>query len=165
MAEALFLHERIITTVPKAKEVRRFAEKLITLAKEGTLHARRRAIGKLRNKQVVSLLFKEVAPLFKNRNGGYTRIIRLGRHRPGDNAEEAILELVERRPTQAPKPKAAKKKEEKPKAEEKALKEERPKVIEEKPRPKLEEKPVAKPSEKKKIGIFRRIFPGRRRGE
>ncbi len=85
--------ERIITTVPKAKELRPFAEKIITLAKRETLHARRQALAVLRKKTVVSKLFETLAPRFADRNGGYCRIIRLG-VRKGDAAELAIIELI-----------------------------------------------------------------------
>ncbi len=84
---------RIRTTVAKAKEVRRLAEKMITLGKKGTLHARRLAIAKLHQPAVVAELFSDVAPRYQERNGGYTRIIRLG-NRIGDGAEMCILELV-----------------------------------------------------------------------
>jgi large subunit ribosomal protein L17 len=85
--------ERIITTVPKAKELRPFAEKIITLAKRETLHARRQALAVLRKKTVVSKLFDTLAPRFADRNGGYCRIVRLG-VRKGDAAELAIIELI-----------------------------------------------------------------------
>ncbi len=85
--------ERLITTVPKAKELRPFAEKIITLAKRETLHARRQALAVLRKKTVVSKLFETLAPRFADRNGGYCRIVRLG-VRKGDAAELAIIELL-----------------------------------------------------------------------
>ncbi|MSR31264.1 MAG: 50S ribosomal protein L17 [Gemmataceae bacterium] len=94
LACALFQHKRIITTVPKAKEVRAFIEKLITLGKKGTLHARRLALSRLRHKDFVTLLFKEIAPIFANRQGGYTRILKRHERRLGDGGETAILELV-----------------------------------------------------------------------
>ncbi|MDA2939299.1 50S ribosomal protein L17 [Acidobacteria bacterium AH-259-A15] len=89
--------ERIITTVPKAKELRPFAEKIITLGKRETLHARRQALALVRKKSVVYKLFDTLAPRYADRNGGYTRIIRLG-FRKGDNAEMALIELVESEP-------------------------------------------------------------------
>lgn len=89
--------ERIITTVPKAKELRPFAEKIITLGKRETLHARRQALAVVRKKSVVHKLFDTLAPRYADRNGGYTRIIRLG-FRKGDNAEMALIELVESEP-------------------------------------------------------------------
>ena len=87
--------ERIITTVPKAKELQPFAEKMITLGKRENLHSRRRALSIIRRKSVVHKLFDSLAPRYADRNGGYTRIIRLG-FRKGDNAERAIIELVDR---------------------------------------------------------------------
>lgn len=85
--------ERIVTTLPKAKELRSVAEKMITLGKRDGLHARRQALSYIRKKDVVHKLFADVAPRFAQRNGGYTRILKLG-IRKGDNAEVAILELV-----------------------------------------------------------------------
>ena len=95
MIVSLFRHERIITTVEKAKAFRPKAEKLITLAKEKTLVRYRRAISELQDKAVVKKLFDEIGPRFKDRAGGYTRILRLGKNRLGDNASQAILELVD----------------------------------------------------------------------
>jgi len=93
MVTSLFEHERIVTTVPKAKEAGRMAEKMITLGKKGDLHARRQALSYIRSKQVVAKLFDDIAVQFSSRNGGYTRVIRTGiRH--GDAAPMAILELV-----------------------------------------------------------------------
>jgi large subunit ribosomal protein L17 len=85
--------ERIVTTLPKAKELRSVAEKMITLGKKDGLHARRQALSYIQKKDVVHKLFADVAPRFAQRNGGYTRILKLG-IRKGDNAEVAILELV-----------------------------------------------------------------------
>lgn len=85
--------ERLITTVPKAKELRPFAEKMITLGKRSSLHARRQALAVVRSKSVVGKLFDSLAPRFADRNGGYTRIIRLG-PRKGDGAELAVIELI-----------------------------------------------------------------------
>jgi large subunit ribosomal protein L17 len=87
-------NERMVTTVPKAKEVRSVAEKMITLGKRETLHARRQALSFLRKKSVVFKLFDSLAPRFTDRHGGYTRILRLGA-RPGDGAEVAVLEFVD----------------------------------------------------------------------
>ena len=93
MVTSLLEHERIVTTVPKAKEARRVADKMITLAKRGDLHARRQAYAYIRSKEVVAKLFDELEPQYADRQGGYTRIIRTGvRH--GDAASMAILELV-----------------------------------------------------------------------
>ena len=85
--------ERIVTTLPKAKELRSVAEKMITLGKKDGLHARRQALSYIQKKDVVHKLFADVAPRFAERNGGYTRILKLG-IRKGDNAEVAILEMV-----------------------------------------------------------------------
>ena len=93
MATSLFRHERIETTDEKAKELRGFAEKLITLAKRGDLHARRLAHKDIRDQDVLKKLFAEIAPRFKTRAGGYTRITK-SRIRRGDNATLSILELV-----------------------------------------------------------------------
>jgi large subunit ribosomal protein L17 len=94
LAGALIEHGRIKTTVTKAKAVKPIAEQMITLGRRGDLHARRQAVAFLRSKDVVHYLFAEVAPRFKDRPGGYTRIVRIG-PRPGDAAELAYLELVE----------------------------------------------------------------------
>jgi large subunit ribosomal protein L17 len=94
LAGALIEHGRIKTTVTKAKAVKPYAEQMITLGRRGDLHARRQATAFLRSRDVVHRLFADVAPLFKDRPGGYTRIIKLGT-RPGDAAEMAYLELVD----------------------------------------------------------------------
>ena len=93
MVTSLFEHERIVTTAEKAKEVRPIAEKMITLAKRGDLHARRQAMSFIRSKKVVAKLFEQIGDQFKERHGGYTRIIRTG-VRQGDAASMAIIELV-----------------------------------------------------------------------
>ena len=85
---------RVTTTVPKAKEARRVAERAITLGKKATLHARRQALALLANKRAVKTLFEDIAPLFSSRNGGYTRILRLTKTRVGDAAPLCYLELV-----------------------------------------------------------------------
>ena len=94
LATALLEHERIITTEPKAKELRRVADKLVTLGKRGNLHARRQALQVVQSNTVVQKLFNEIAPRFVGRQGGYTRILRLG-YRPGDAAAMAVIELVD----------------------------------------------------------------------
>ncbi len=94
LAVALIMHKRIRTTLPKAKELRRFVEPLITRAKEDTTHNRRIAFRYLRNKYAVTELFREVAKRAENRPGGYTRILKLG-PRKGDGAEMALIELVD----------------------------------------------------------------------
>jgi large subunit ribosomal protein L17 len=91
---ALVTHGRIRTTLAKAREVRPIAEKMVTLGKRGDLHARRQAVAFLRSKSVVHQLFVDVAPRFEDRDGGYTRIVKLG-PRLGDAAEMAYLEFVE----------------------------------------------------------------------
>lgn len=127
MVSSLFTNGQIQTTLVKAKEARRFAEKLITIGKKGDLHRRRLAVAKLRDKDAVKLLFDEIAPAYKDRNGGYTRILKLGVRR-GDAAKLCILQLVK----EQLEPKAEKK-EAAPKAEE--VKTEEPKAEE----PKAEE--------------------------
>lgn len=107
LARALFKHGRIITTVAKAKEARPFVEKLITLAKQGTLHARRLAIARLHCKESVTYLFKELGPRFADREGGYTRIIKRHERRLGDAGETAFLELLKQGERKVMKRKAA----------------------------------------------------------
>ena len=94
LTRALIEHGRIITTVEKAKEARKFVEKLITLAKRGTLHARRLVLARLHDKDSVSKLFKEIAPRFTDRPGGYTRVIKRHERRLGDGGKTAFLELL-----------------------------------------------------------------------
>jgi large subunit ribosomal protein L17 len=94
LTRALFEHERIITTVEKAKEVRRFVEKLITLAKRNTLHARRLCLARLPDKEAVNKLFTDIAPRFADRPGGYTRVIKRHERRLGDGGHTAFLELL-----------------------------------------------------------------------
>ena len=96
MATSLIEHERITTTVQKAKAVKPFVEKLVTLSKESSVHRRRRAFAALRNDDAVSKLFDVLGPRFKERPGGYCRILKLSRRRLGDAGEQAILEFVER---------------------------------------------------------------------
>jgi large subunit ribosomal protein L17 len=93
MATSLFRHERIETTTAKAKELRPYAERLITLARRGDLHARRLAATKIQDRDVLGKLFGDIAPRFTERPGGYTRILKLG-HRKGDAAEMSLIELV-----------------------------------------------------------------------
>ena len=94
MATSLFRHERIETTTAKAKELRPFAERLITLGKRGDLHARRLAGRWITDRQVLGKLFDDIGPRFTERPGGYTRILKLGNRR-GDAAEMALIELVD----------------------------------------------------------------------
>lgn len=93
MAASLFLHGKVVTTEAKAKELRPFAEKLITLARRGDLHARRLAARNLREREALTRLFAEIGPRFASRPGGYTRILKMG-HRPGDGADVARIELL-----------------------------------------------------------------------
>ena len=93
MATALFQHDRIVTTEAKAKELRPFAERLITLARRGDLHARRQVERRIRDRAGAGRLFGEIGPRFASRPGGYTRIVKLG-HRSGDGAELARIELL-----------------------------------------------------------------------
>ncbi|MFA7386977.1 MAG: 50S ribosomal protein L17 [Thiohalobacteraceae bacterium] len=95
LATSLLNHEVIKTTVPKAKELRRVAEPLITLAKIDNVHKRRLAFARLRDRDVVTKLFNELGPRYKERPGGYMRILKMG-FRPGDNAPMALVELVDR---------------------------------------------------------------------
>jgi large subunit ribosomal protein L17 len=95
MSAALIKHEQIVTTLPKAKDLRPVVEKLITLGKRGDLHARRLAMSKLRDDAMVRKLFDVLGPRYKERNGGYTRIIKAG-FRYGDNAPMAVIEFVDR---------------------------------------------------------------------
>jgi large subunit ribosomal protein L17 len=96
LVTSLLEHEKIKTTTPKAKELKRFADKIITLGKKGTAHARRTAAQDVRDLAILEKLFGDVAERFKARPGGYTRIIRVGR-RAGDNAEMSVIELVDRK--------------------------------------------------------------------
>lgn len=95
MAAALIEHEQIVTTLPKAKELRAVVDKLITLGKKGTLHARRQAIARTRDIEQSKKLFDVLGPRYKDRNGGYTRVLKAG-YRYGDNAPMAVIELVDR---------------------------------------------------------------------
>jgi len=95
MAASLIKHEQITTTLPKAKELRPFVEKLVTLAKRGDLHARRQAISKVRDLTQVGKLFATIGPRYSDRNGGYIRIMKAG-FRHGDNAPVAVIEFVDR---------------------------------------------------------------------
>jgi large subunit ribosomal protein L17 len=106
MTNSLLRHEVIKTTLPKAKELRRVAEPIITLAKKPSLANRRLAFSRLRDREMVLKLFNELGPRFANRNGGYLRILKFG-FRQGDNAPMALIELLDR-PEIAEEPKAAK---------------------------------------------------------
>ena len=95
MAASLIEHEQIVTTLPKAKEIRPIVEKLVTLGKRGDLHARRQAISRVRDVEMVRKLFDTIATRYADRNGGYLRIMRAG-FRKGDNAPLALIEFVDR---------------------------------------------------------------------
>ena len=95
MAASLIEHEQIVTTLPKAKELRSIVDKLITLGKRGDLHARRLAIGQIRDVEQAKKLVEVLGPRYKHRNGGYTRVLKAG-FRYGDNAPLAVIELVDR---------------------------------------------------------------------
>jgi large subunit ribosomal protein L17 len=95
MAASLIQHEQIVTTLPKAKDLRPIVEKLVTLAKRGDLHARRQAISQIRDLGSVKKLFETIGPRYKERAGGYTRVLKAG-FRHGDNAPVAVIEFVDR---------------------------------------------------------------------
>jgi large subunit ribosomal protein L17 len=95
MAAALIKHEQIVTTLPKAKDLRPVVEKLVTLGKRGDLHARRQAVSELRDRAMVKKLFDVIGPRYKERNGGYTRVLKAG-YRYGDSAPVAVIEFVDR---------------------------------------------------------------------
>jgi large subunit ribosomal protein L17 len=95
MAASLITHEQVVTTLPKAKDLRPLFEKLISLGKKGDLHARRRAISEIKDLAAVKKLFEVIGPRYKERNGGYTRIVKAG-FRYGDSAPVAVIELVDR---------------------------------------------------------------------
>jgi large subunit ribosomal protein L17 len=95
MAQALIKHEQIVTTLPKAKELRPVVERLITLGKRGDLHARRLAHARLRDDAMTRKLFEVLGPRYEERNGGYTRVLKAG-YRYGDSAPMAVIELVDR---------------------------------------------------------------------
>src|ERR687886_2373765 len=95
MSAALIKHEQIVTTLPKAKDLRPIVEKLVTLGKRGDLHARRQAIAEMRDVAMVKKLFEVLGPRYKDRDGGYTRVLKAG-FRYGDNAAVAVIEFVDR---------------------------------------------------------------------
>jgi large subunit ribosomal protein L17 len=95
LSQALIKHEQIITTLPKAKDLRPVVEKLVTLGKRGDLHARRQAIARIKDADLVKKLFDVLGPRYRTRNGGYTRVLKAG-FRQGDNAALAVIEFVDR---------------------------------------------------------------------
>jgi large subunit ribosomal protein L17 len=142
---SLITHQRIKTTLAKAKAVRPLAERMVTLGKNGSIHARRTAFSTLRQKDAVKKLFDEIVPKSTNRNGGYTRIVHLGR-RKSDSAQMAFLEWVDITPvTEKEKPAKAKRKESEPKLKEKETKTEATK-----PEPSKEKQPEPAPAEEPK---------------
>jgi large subunit ribosomal protein L17 len=142
LATSLFEHGRIKTTEPKARALRPYAEKLITHAKKGTLHNRREVLKKIRDKDVVHSLFAEIAPHFADRNGGYTRIIKV-EARQGDNAPMAVIELVREKTVTSEAEKARKA----PKAAKSEKAAEKPaEKVEEKPAEATEAEKVAEPA-------------------
>ncbi len=151
LASQIILHHEIKTTLAKAKAARSFIERLITYAKNDTVHARRLAFKHLQNRTLVKKLFDEIGPAFEDRNGGYTRVIKLGQRR-GDGAELAVLQLVGFESSLVSAPTKSKKKKAAPKSEEKAPEKEEAAaateaVTEEAP---AEEKPKAKKTKGRK---------------
>ena len=152
MLVSLLQHERIRTTLAKGKELRTWADKIITLAKKGTLHARRQAFARLRNETIVKKLFEEIAPKMKEREGGYTRIYKMG-WRQGDGAPLSLVELVSRSPVEEKKKSTVEKAKEVigkvvPKKKEKAKEKVKEKTVkkEEKEAPKEKKEKVKKKS-------------------
>ena len=149
MLVSLLHHERIRTTLAKGKELRIWADKIITLAKKDTLHARRQAFARLRNETIVKKLFDEIAPKMKGREGGYTRIYKMG-WRQGDGAPLSLVELVSYSPVEEKKKSTVEKAKEvlrkvRPKKKEKGEE----KVKEKKVKKEEKEKPMEKPSKEK----------------
>jgi large subunit ribosomal protein L17 len=145
---SLVQNDRIETTLPKAKEIRRFAERLVTLGKRKTLHARRRAFTLVRDRDVVKKVFDELASRFATRNGGYTRIMKLG-YRHGDSAPMAVIEYLQ------PEGHAEKSEvhtEKKAKGKEKAKHEKKASGTKGEPKPKKEAKPMKKMDVRPKAG-------------
>lgn len=147
LAGALFEHKRIVTTHAKAKAAQQFVEKLITLAKADTVHARRLALQRVRHRWVVQTLFGEIAPVYLQRNGGYTRVIRMGQ-RPGDGAEVSVLELVDFEETIS---KKEKEKQEKQEAKQKAKAEAEKEALEEAQRQAAEAQPPVEEVEAEEV--------------
>ena len=155
LVRALVLKKRIETTHAKAKETSAFADKMITIAKREGLHARRLLISKVRDPEIARILISQIAPLFKGREGGYTRVLRLG-YRAGDGAQMALLEWTA--VFEAPAKKAKKKKAAKP--AEKAPAKESPKAADTKKESEVTEQAEKKDPEKKKgfLGKLRKFF-------
>ncbi len=157
LAKSLLIHQTIVTTKTRASSAQPLVERLISLAKDNSLAAKRRAYKIIGDHRLVSLLFNEIGPRFKNRTGGYTRIFNLGLRR-GDNAQQVIFELTEIKKKEKKKPKKAKGQEEKaPEAIQ------QPEAVEEKKTktevaPKEERPPISKKPTKKFFGGLRKIF-------
>src|SRR5438034_10448789 len=157
---SLIEHQRIKTTLAKAKAVRPLAEKMVTLGKNGSLHARRTALGTLRQKNAVKKLFAEIAPRSRNRNGGYTRVVKLGQ-RKSDSASMAFIEWVDAAQVieeKAAEEKKTKRKEPEPKSQQRAPEREEPKPEE----PKHKE-PAAKEEKPAPKAVVEEAKPKKRR--
>jgi large subunit ribosomal protein L17 len=148
LANALFEHEKITTTSPKAMELKRVADRLITLAKKKDQHAMRLAFSMLRNKEIVKKLFADIVDRYSTINGGYTRVLKIG-NRKGDNAPMAIIELTMRKEKEEKKEKAKKTKGAKAPKESKAGKETKPKKEAKEPKAKKETKAKGEAKAKK----------------
>ncbi|MEE9179576.1 MAG: 50S ribosomal protein L17 [Vicinamibacteria bacterium] len=157
LAASLFIHERIRTTLAKAKELRPFAERLITLSKKDSLHARRQALRIMVHKEAVTKLFRDLSARFADRPGGYTRILKLGPRR-GDGAPMAYIELVDF--AFAPEKKEAASKKDRAEAKPKVVDEPEPEVPPEAPEAEEEEAAAAAPKKKaKKAAAKRKAAP------
>ena len=150
LARSLFIYQSIRTTKTRAKAVQPHVEKLISLAKENTLSARRRAFKVLQDHRLVNLLFTDIAPRFAERKGGYTRVLNLGPRR-GDNADMAVLELVEIKKKEKKHPKKLKAAEPQAQGEKLEAAQEKPHAAKEKPAEEKKQEPKAKEKEKPPI--------------
>lgn len=166
LVSGLIINKSISTTKTKAKQASRLADRLITIGKQNCVANQRKAYSVLCDRDLVSELFNEIAPLFKDRNGGYTRVM-LGHRRRGDNAQMAILEFVEKpvkeKKEQPPKPKKEKKEAVKPKKEEREAPEpKKEEIVKKKESPEKEVRPAKEPEKpketEKKPGLFKRLF-------
>lgn len=166
LVSGLIINKSICTTKVKAKETSRLAEKLVTIAKEKNVANQRKVFDVLRDRDLVSILFNKIAPLFKERNGGYTRVMLTGR-RQGDNAQMAILEFIEKPKLETPEKKEKKKAAKKPMElkTEAEVKEEpiQKKEEQRKPLPPQKEQPEKPKKPQPKPGFFKKIF-GQKKG-
>lgn len=160
LVESLIKYKRIETTLTKAKEARRLAEKVITLGKKDTLHARRHVYSFFKDRDIVGIVFKDLAPLFSKRPGGYTRVMRT-RIRPGDGAQMAILEWTEKKEVVVPDKKKAKKEpvKQEPKQQ---VKEAKPEVKTEEKKHEIHKPKVEEQKQKGFLGGIRKIFGNKR---